>query len=281
MSTFEKHHNEPLTPRAAVPRPNLRLPTLGGRQLWADELFFHGWHIQRNVLSGHYRLLDAGNWRYAWGTFDDCRRMLERIRSSARLPAMSGPGVILLHGLTRSAAHMAPLGRYLRAHGHENVFSVTYPTTRGTIDEHAEQLARVIQNLEGIGQLSVVGHSLGCLVMPPLPGNRDRRAALADRPDRHAGPAEPGRQNGRDVGPPPLVWPGLGQGSHAARPRSSRWPIGWPLRPVSSASSPAAAVGRAATTRCLLATTTFSSTSPAPGCREPPISSSCRSRMPS
>src|SRR5580704_16747376 len=165
MSTFDKHYAEPLIPAARARRINLRLPTLGGRQLWADELFFHGWHIQRNVFSGHYRLLDERNWRYAWGTLDDCRRVLERIRSSARLPSMSGPGVVLLHGLTRSAAHMAPLARYLRDHGHQNVFSVTYPTTRGSIDEHAEQLARVIQSLEGIGQLSLVAHSLGNLVI--------------------------------------------------------------------------------------------------------------------
>jgi pimeloyl-ACP methyl ester carboxylesterase len=165
MSTFENHSIKPLAPRAWAGRPNWRLPTLGGRQLWADEFFFHGWHIQRNVLSGHYRLLDAGNWRYAWGTLDDCRRMLDRIRDSARLPAMNGPGIILLHGLTRSAAHMTPLARYLRAHGHANLFNVTYPTTRGSIDDHAEQLAAVIRSLEGIGQLSLVAHSLGNLVI--------------------------------------------------------------------------------------------------------------------
>ncbi len=146
-------------------RPNWRLPTLGGRHLWADELFFHGWHIQRNVVSGHYRLLNAGNWRHAWGTFEHCRAKLAAIRDSERLPPMRGSGLILLHGLVRSAAHMAPLARYLRDHTHHTVFNVTYPTTRGSIDEHAEQLARLIGRLEGIDDLWFVGHSLGNLVI--------------------------------------------------------------------------------------------------------------------
>ncbi|MGQ9575532.1 MAG: hypothetical protein ACUVUC_09450 [Thermoguttaceae bacterium] len=33
------------------------MPTLGGKQFWADELLFHQWRIQRNVLTGHCRLL--------------------------------------------------------------------------------------------------------------------------------------------------------------------------------------------------------------------------------
>ncbi len=127
--------------------------------------FTAGKYPSRNVLSGHYRLLDAGNWRHAWGTFDDCRSTLAQIRVSQRLPAMSGSGILLLHGLVRSAAHVAPLARYLRAHTNQTVFNVTYPTTRGSIDDHAEQLNRVIKSLEGVGQLSLVGHSLGTLVI--------------------------------------------------------------------------------------------------------------------
>ncbi|HEY1785988.1 MAG TPA: alpha/beta fold hydrolase [Pirellulales bacterium] len=141
------------------------MPTLGGRHLWADELFFHGWHVQHNLVSGHYRLLDANNWRHAWGTFEHCQARLAKIRADRRLPPMRGSGLILLHGLIRSAAHMAPLARYLGRHTHHNVFNITYPTTRGSIDEHAEQLARLIGRLEGIDDLWFVGHSLGNLVL--------------------------------------------------------------------------------------------------------------------
>ena len=47
----------------------LAVPTLGGRQFWSDRLVYGGWRIQENFLTGHSRLLDAGNVRRAWGTF--------------------------------------------------------------------------------------------------------------------------------------------------------------------------------------------------------------------
>ncbi|HTU26762.1 MAG TPA: hypothetical protein VMF30_15245 [Pirellulales bacterium] len=150
---------------ASSARPNWRLPTLGGRHLWGDELFFHGWHIQRNAVSGHCRLLDAGNWRHAWGTYEHCLARLRQIRTERQLPPMQGSGLIVLHGLVRSAAHMAPLARYLRKHTRHTVFNVTYPTTRGSLDDHAQQLARIIDRLEGIENLQFVGHSLGNLVL--------------------------------------------------------------------------------------------------------------------
>src|SRR5262245_24703007 len=56
---------------------NLATPTLGGMQFWQDELLFHAWRIQRNVFTGHYRLLDDHDWRQAWGTFDECQARLE------------------------------------------------------------------------------------------------------------------------------------------------------------------------------------------------------------
>ena len=54
---------------------NINFPTVtgGGKQFWSDELVFHRWRIQLNVISGHYRLLDENDYRHAWGTFDQCR----------------------------------------------------------------------------------------------------------------------------------------------------------------------------------------------------------------
>ena len=52
--------------------PNWKFGTLGGKQFWTDELIHGGWRIQRNVLSGHFRLLDADNQRRAWGSWEGC-----------------------------------------------------------------------------------------------------------------------------------------------------------------------------------------------------------------
>ena len=57
-------------------RINAVTPTLGGKQFWGDELFFHRWRIQRNSLDGHCRLLDERNCRRAWGTFEQCQAKL-------------------------------------------------------------------------------------------------------------------------------------------------------------------------------------------------------------
>jgi pimeloyl-ACP methyl ester carboxylesterase len=144
---------------------NALAPTLGGRQFWADELFFHEWHIQRNSLTGHCRLLDGANLRHAWGSFEQCSAKLEQIKARQQLPPMSGAAVVVLHGLFRSASSMRFMGRHLREQGNYAVFNVCYPTTRGTVAEHAARLSKIIDRLDGIEQLHFVAHSLGNLVV--------------------------------------------------------------------------------------------------------------------
>ncbi|HEX3727698.1 MAG TPA: alpha/beta fold hydrolase [Pirellulales bacterium] len=150
---------------APRPRPNAPIPTLGGRQFWADELFFHDWHIQRNTLTGHCRLLDGANVRQAWGSYEACLARLEQIKHKHGLPPMSGPAVVVLHGLFRSSASMRYMSRFLRDQGHYSVFNVSYPTTQGAVADHAQSLAKVMRNLEGITEINFVAHSLGNLVV--------------------------------------------------------------------------------------------------------------------
>jgi len=147
---------------AAMPIP---MPTLGGKQFWADELFFHRWRIQRNVLSGRHRLLDENNLRHAWGSFEDCREQLEQIKRQRKLPPMHGKAVILLHGLGRTRASMVKLGKHLEEQGGYTVFNVAYPSTRCDVASHAQSLARIIENLEGIAEINFVAHSMGNLVI--------------------------------------------------------------------------------------------------------------------
>ena len=86
--------------KSRTPIQGVPMPTMGGTQLWADELFFHRWRIQGNVLTGHYRLLDGNNLRHAWGTYEHCRAKLDEIRQKAKLPPMTGKAVVLLHELS-------------------------------------------------------------------------------------------------------------------------------------------------------------------------------------
>ena len=145
--------------------PNVPLPTLGGKQFWADVRHFHGWRIQRHVHTVHYRLLDPRNIRRACGTREHCEEALNEIRTRDRLPPMTGKAVIVLHGLIRTRSAMSGLCRFLECEGGYKVFNVSYPSTRATIDWHAQNLSEIISALEGIDEINFVAHSLGNLVI--------------------------------------------------------------------------------------------------------------------
>jgi hypothetical protein len=139
--------------------------TAGGKQLWADRWFLHDWRIQRNVLTGHHRLLDGSNHRHTYGTYEACRERLEEIRSRDNLPPMQGKAVIILHGLFRTRAAMARLRTAIADGGEYSVFCMGYPTTRGSLAHHAESLDSAVSSLEGITEINFVAHSLGNLVV--------------------------------------------------------------------------------------------------------------------
>ncbi len=77
--------NQPATaaaPASASMTWNIAAPTLGGRQFWGDVFYFRGYRIQKNVFTGHFRLLDPRDNRQAWGTREQCQLALEEIRKS-------------------------------------------------------------------------------------------------------------------------------------------------------------------------------------------------------
>jgi len=146
---------------------NLPFPTLGGKQIWADIFIRDGWRIQRNVLSGHCRLLDRNNIRRAWGTPEQCRERFERMRRSKSDEAKNGHIVMLVHGLGRSSGAFTVLEDSLRREGYQTA-NVNYPSTRLGIDAHADNLEQIILSLDGVTTLSFVTHSLGGLVVRNL-----------------------------------------------------------------------------------------------------------------
>lgn len=152
-------------------------PTMGGMQFWGDELFFHQWRIQRNVTTGHCRLLDPNGLRYAWGSFDECRQILEKIKRQRSLAPMQGKAVVVLHSMGHSRASMEGLCKYLRQHSSYAVFNVGYPSTRQEIAQHARALASILQHLDGIKEINFVAHSLGNIVVRHYLGDETAPAA--------------------------------------------------------------------------------------------------------
>lgn len=145
--------------------PNADSKTFGGKQFWTDEVVFHEWRIQRNAISGHYRLLDDQDIRRAWGKFEDCCQALDRIKQEKQLPQLKPRVIILLHGLVRSRESMEELAKFLRPHEEFTVLNVSYASTRGKLAEHAAALAKVVEHLDGVQEVNFVGHSLGNLVV--------------------------------------------------------------------------------------------------------------------
>ena len=155
----------PLVARAHDEAPwNLPTPTMGGTQLWRDAHVFAGWRIQENVLSGHFRLLDTEDIRRAWGSYAQCKERLDDLK---RIEDIQPPGthlVLLVHGILRSTGTFSALEKALTDAGYDAV-AISYPSSRGTIEEHAEGLARLLERQEGTETVSFVTHSMGGLVV--------------------------------------------------------------------------------------------------------------------
>lgn len=147
-----------------ISQVNVPMKTLGGRQFWGDVHFFQGWTIQRNVFTGHFRLLDPRDVRHAWGSFEDCKVKLDQIRIEQKLAPMKGEAVVLLHGIFRSSKAMARVQDRLEQDGYL-VVPFDYPSTRVDIASSAKMLDEVVKSLDGVEKISFVTHSLGGLVV--------------------------------------------------------------------------------------------------------------------
>jgi len=153
--------------KSATTWPNIALPTLGGRQFWADRYLYGGWRIQENVLTGHARLLDPRDIRRCWGRYESCRAAFERIRNERDIAPYGDHLVLLVHGLGRSRASFGGLERALKMAGYD-VATIAWPSTRRGLGDNAGAIGSLIEDLEGVRRVSFVTHSLGGLLTREL-----------------------------------------------------------------------------------------------------------------
>ena len=138
--------------------------TLGGLQFWGDVSFYQGYKIQRQVFTGHYRLLDKNNRRYQSGTLEACQETLDQIRKSHDLKPDVGHAVIYLHGIGRSSRSMRPILNAMPVDGFVHV-PFEYPSTRVSLEQSANFLHSLIESLTDVSKISFVVHSMGGLVV--------------------------------------------------------------------------------------------------------------------
>lgn len=151
--------------RASWKLPDIKLPTLGGKQFWTDQLLFHHWRIQHCAVTDSYRLLDGKNFQHASGDYVTCRAKLEEIKRAKGLLPMKGKVVIVLHGLFRSRASMRKLCEYLEANGGYTALNMSYASTQSDVASHARALDRIIRQLPDVEEINFVGHSMGNIVV--------------------------------------------------------------------------------------------------------------------
>lgn len=153
--------------------PSVPLPTLGGKQFWGDVFLHKDYRIQQNVFTRHYRLLGPLDTRLAAGSYEHCHETFQRIKASRGADLDSDHLVLLLHGIFRSKDSFGPMTRALRAAGYE-AHGVNYPSTRQSLEDHADQVEALIERLEGVRTLSFVTHSMGGIVARVLLARKDR-----------------------------------------------------------------------------------------------------------
>ncbi len=156
------------------PKMRLNIPTLtmGGSQFWTDELIHGQWRIQRNVLSGHHRLLDPANVRRTWGTWGSCMQTWNDLKREKKVAPLRKKVIIVLHGLGRTRASMKGMARFLAKNEEYSVLSYSYASTRSTLADDAKSLAKVLSHLQGVDEINFVAHSMGNLVVRHLLGDQ-------------------------------------------------------------------------------------------------------------
>lgn len=141
------------------------LPTLGGQVLWADQIVYLDWRIQRNTFTGYCRLLDGDDRCYEIGSLEACQAALERLKQQLKLPPMQGQVVLLLHGLGSVRLVAADMAQRLHKEGGYKTICLSYPSQFEDVGSHARSLASVIEHLDGVAEIYLVAHSMGNLVI--------------------------------------------------------------------------------------------------------------------
>ena len=117
--------------------PNVAWRTLGGDQFWSDELVHGQWRIQRNAITGNYRLLDPANVRRAWGSDEQCRAALrtqiKRAASDATFGRASGNYAARLRPHARPHAARSAGRSKSRASSRGSMFLMPARAARSTI----------------------------------------------------------------------------------------------------------------------------------------------------
>ena len=107
-----------------------------GPTFWGDVRLYSGYRIQKHYLTGHGRILDRKDRRVFWGTLEECHDEVDRLDDVQPLGSAGKHLVLCLHGIFRSKNAMNKMRDGFLDAGY-NAWSINYPSTSRTIDEHS------------------------------------------------------------------------------------------------------------------------------------------------
>jgi len=137
---------------------------MGGQHLWSDVYFYAGWRIQKNIVTKHYRLLSARKIRLAWGSYEGCLKVLNIFRKALGLKNPNTHLIVMLHGIAGWKETLYFLKKVLRKNGYF-AEGYSYASLQDTLAEQARDLNTFLSRLEGIEEITLIGHSLGGIVI--------------------------------------------------------------------------------------------------------------------
>ena len=137
---------------------------MGGQHLWSDVYFYAGWRIQKNIVTKHYRLLSARKIRLAWGSYEGCLKVLNIFRKTLGLKNPNTHLIVMLHGIAGWKETLYFLKKVLRKNGYF-AEGYSYASLQDTLEDQARDLNTFLSRLEGIEEITLIGHSLGGIVI--------------------------------------------------------------------------------------------------------------------
>ncbi len=139
----------------------------GGLEVWIDTRFHAGRRLQKNTITGHGRIIDNNEQVLCWGAFDTIERSFQNSMDTQKDAVSSDHLVVLVHGLAATPRTFEAMKTALLAAGYSAV-AVSYPSTRGTLEQHAFRLEQLLDQTRGATTVSFVTHSMGGLVVRHL-----------------------------------------------------------------------------------------------------------------
>ena len=62
-----------------ISMPNIPFPTMGGKVFWNELAACKGWRLQKNMITGHCRILNPDDIRVAWGGEDAIMKLFQNL----------------------------------------------------------------------------------------------------------------------------------------------------------------------------------------------------------